>query len=599
MRIAVFTFALVVRIAAIELVGAQNVTFGDGPDYLDTAQVLCTQHEYPERGNLPFFRAPGFPFFIAGVTLCSPGWTRAIKYGLAVCDAISVLLIFLIAQSLGTNAWIAALFASLHPFFVMAVTDIRSEPLFMMFLTAAIWLLLRSRPALTGLALGLAALTRPTALLCIPLFALFFRRRFTVVLFAALLTLAPWTIRNYLRFGELLVVNDATGFNLWRGTNPELMKIVATHDTEEFRRRSWRFESQTVAETARLVDARAKTPGTRDREWRKLALENVRSNPAFAVMSTLKKIAMYWRPWLHPAEHGPKAIASSLAVNLGLFVLGAIGLARHRDRRLVLAVIVFFAAMWLAHLPYIPTIRLRVPLTDPLLIVFAAGSLRGKETGQAPMSIGTVRALRILHGAFRRYPARHRIHTLIRFLTCPFLRFVDDIPPGARVLEIGSGHALYGALIIEERAREVIAVDPDLRKSLLPSPSSRIRKIAGYDESIRGTFDVAVLIDVVYRLSLDVRRALFARALQRLNPGGLLIVKEMDPSRRMKMRWARFQESISDNLFGLTIGEGFVFQTREELAAMLTEIGFTDVTARAIDRGYLHPHIVYTARRPQ
>lgn len=213
--------------------------------------------------------------------------------------------------------------------------------------------------------------------------------------------------------------------------------------------------------------------------------------------------------------------------------------------------------------------------------------------------MGTVRALRILHGAFSRYPARHRIHTLIRFLTCPFLRFVDDVPSGARVLEIGSGHALYGALIIEERAREVIAIDPDLRKSLLPSPSPRIRKIAGYDECVRGTFDVVVLIDVVYRLSLDVRRALFARALQRLKPGGLLIVKEMDPSRRMKMRWGRFQESISDNLFGLTIGEGFVFQTREELAAMLTEIGFTDVTARAIDRGYAHPHIVYTARRPQ
>jgi 4-amino-4-deoxy-L-arabinose transferase-like glycosyltransferase len=374
MRIAVFIFALVVRIAAIEVVGAQDVTFGDGPDYLDTAQVLCTEHTYPERGNLPFFRAPGLPFFIAGVTLCSPGWTRAIKYGLAVCDSISVQLIFLIAERLGTRRWIAALLASLHPFFVMAVTDIRSEPLFMMFLVAAIWLLFRDRPALTGVALGLAALTRPTGLLCIPLFALFFRRRFVVVIATALLTLAPWTIRNYLRFGELIVVNDAAGFNLWRGTHPELMKVVETHDTKEFRERSWRFESQTVAETARLVDARAKTPGARDREWRRLALENVRGDPAYAAIKTLKKIGMYWRPWLHPAEHGSKAIALSLAVNLGLFILGAIGLARHRDRRLVCAVLIFIGAMWLAHLPYIPTIRLRVPLTDPLLIAFAAGA---------------------------------------------------------------------------------------------------------------------------------------------------------------------------------------------------------------------------------
>jgi uncharacterized membrane protein YdjX (TVP38/TMEM64 family) len=38
----------------------------------------------------------------------------------------------------------------------------------------------------------------------------------------------------------------------------------------------------------------------------------------------------------------------------------------------VAAVLLFFAAMWLAHVPYFPTIRLRVPLTDPLLIVFAS-----------------------------------------------------------------------------------------------------------------------------------------------------------------------------------------------------------------------------------
>ncbi len=68
------------------------------------------------------------------------------------------------------------------------------------------------------------------------------------------------------------------------------------------------------------------------------------------------------------------AIALSLVVNLGLFIAGAIGLIRHRDRRIVYAALVFIGAMWLAHLPYIPTIRLRVPLTDPLLIVFAAGA---------------------------------------------------------------------------------------------------------------------------------------------------------------------------------------------------------------------------------
>lgn len=213
------------------------------------------------------------------------------------------------------------------------------------------------------------------------------------------------------------------------------------------------------------------------------------------------------------------------------------------------------------------------------------------------MSIGYVRALRVLHRAFGHYPASHRAHILIRFLTCPFLRTVDDVPAGARVLEIGSGHGLYGVLITQERAREVIAVDPDLKKSILPTPSPKIRKVAGYDDCIDGTFDAIVIYDATYRMSLDVRRELFARVLDRLRPGGIFLWKDMDPG-SFKIKWAQFQEWLSDTILGISIGEGFIHQSREESAAMLRELGFAEVETRAIDSGYLHPHLLYTARRP-
>ncbi|HEU4887158.1 MAG TPA: class I SAM-dependent methyltransferase [Thermoanaerobaculia bacterium] len=213
------------------------------------------------------------------------------------------------------------------------------------------------------------------------------------------------------------------------------------------------------------------------------------------------------------------------------------------------------------------------------------------------MSMGTVRALRVLHRAFRHYAPGHRIHILIRFLTCPFIRTIDDVPAGARVLDVGSGHALYGVLLLDGRASEVVAVDPDLRKSLLPTPSPGIRKIAGYDDAVRGTFDAVVIFDVAYRMPPAERRALFTRILARLEPGGTFLFKDMDPRHRLKMKWARFQEWLSDRLLGITLGAGFVEQTREDVMAMLEEIGFRDVQARAIDRGYVHPHLLYTAKR--
>jgi len=214
------------------------------------------------------------------------------------------------------------------------------------------------------------------------------------------------------------------------------------------------------------------------------------------------------------------------------------------------------------------------------------------------MPLRTLNALALLHRTFRGYPVTQRLHILGRFLTAPFLRTIDVIPRGARVLDIGAGHGTYPRLIAEERASQVVAVEPDLRKTLIAFRHPRVRFVAGFDDCIRGQFDVVVVYDVIYRLSAAERDALFARIFERVRPGGLFVLKDIDPAKRLKWLWNRTQETISDALLHLTIGKGFYIDTRDAMRQRLERAGFTDFQWKHVDFGYPHAHVVYTARRP-
>ncbi|HYM62193.1 MAG TPA: class I SAM-dependent methyltransferase [Thermoanaerobaculia bacterium] len=208
-----------------------------------------------------------------------------------------------------------------------------------------------------------------------------------------------------------------------------------------------------------------------------------------------------------------------------------------------------------------------------------------------------LRALILLHRTFRSLPAGPRMHVLVRFLTCPFLAIADRVPSGASVLDLGAGHGIFARLAGDRGASRVVAVEPDLRKALPPIPMDRVSFVAGYDDCLRGAFDVVVIVDVLYKIPREEWDALLTRIAARVKPGGLLLLKEHDPTARIKHGWNRLQEWLNSRFLGITLGTAFSYERPIAIRARLEQHGFGDVEAKRIDFGYPHPHILYVARR--
>ena len=180
---------------------------------------------------------------------------------------------------------------------------------------------------------------------------------------------------------------------------------------------------------------------------------------------------------------------------------------------------------------------------------------------------------------------------LIRFLTCPFLRVLRYLPANARLLDIGAGHGAFCVLAREAGSRAA-GVDPDVRKV---RKIDGIESVVGFDDVIRGTFDAISIIDVLYKIPIGDWDALLDRVRNRLKPGGTLLIKEHDPTARLKHGWNRLQERLASAL-GLTLGESFRYESPDEFTARLRRHGFVPTVTRRIDGGYVHPHMLYVAQ---
>jgi cyclopropane fatty-acyl-phospholipid synthase-like methyltransferase len=207
-----------------------------------------------------------------------------------------------------------------------------------------------------------------------------------------------------------------------------------------------------------------------------------------------------------------------------------------------------------------------------------------------------LRALIVLQKTYRRLGIGGQLHVGIRFLTAPFLQVLTRVPRDAkRLLEIGGGHGAF-AQLAADRGVEATVVDPDLRKLFAMGNDTAVRYVGGYDDCVAGTFDVIAILDVLYAIPESEWDAIFVRVHERLAPGGLFLLKEMDP-RSWKQRWNSAQEALSSRFLGITIAATFNYQTPAEVVERLRRAGFASVEEVSVGRGYPHPHHLFVATK--
>jgi 4-amino-4-deoxy-L-arabinose transferase-like glycosyltransferase len=341
--------------------------------------------QVPREGLQTTFRAPGYPFFLAGVYLVF-GLEQRLEAARLIQVALGAALApltALLTLSLGLSpraARLAGTLVALYPILWLYPIGLASEntflPLVVIGLLAALAAARTSRPWAAvgaGLALGAATLTRGALALFLPISAIWLwrtspgkgLRQAALLTVAASAVLVPWMLRNSLILGRPAFVENSAGYNLFIGYHPEgngnfdvRVSVIPLGILDDNERDRWTTEQAVgfirsdPGRALRLLPLRlSHFFGLEDRE-----IVYFYSNNYFGSIASPLLLLLYL-----------VLVLPFVAVALG----AAFGLAFAPARPARVLVIGLIAALLLAYIPILAEPRFHLPLV-PALAAYAS-----------------------------------------------------------------------------------------------------------------------------------------------------------------------------------------------------------------------------------
>ena len=190
-------------------------------------------------GSGPFFRAPFYAYFLGAIYAIAGPSLAIAKIIQHVIGSLSCSLIFLFTDRYFNRATaiLSGLISAFYWVFIYFEDELLLDSLLVLFSVLLIWLLMRARekPTLgrffiSGLILGIAAITRPNFAAFIPvvlIWMIFYLpsnfkitvSRFAVFLAGSLLIIMPVTVRNILVGDDMVIIASQGGINFYIGNN--------------------------------------------------------------------------------------------------------------------------------------------------------------------------------------------------------------------------------------------------------------------------------------------------------------------------------------------------------------------------------------------
>jgi SAM-dependent methyltransferase len=177
-----------------------------------------------------------------------------------------------------------------------------------------------------------------------------------------------------------------------------------------------------------------------------------------------------------------------------------------------------------------------------------------------------------------------RLYLSMRWRWTPYEHIAAFLPTKGTILDLGSGHGLLSmALGLSQPARTIRAIDHEPGRVIIAQKAAA--GLANLQFSTGGLLDAVgddrlrvkvagiAILDAIHYLDYDEQEVFLARARKALQPGGILLIRDVDAGAGKNFLVNRLYERAMTGL-GFTSADRLNFRTHHEWRRLLTRAGF-------------------------